>query len=50
MIEVEPEVKVKGFRPENLSKIDTSKEFYEVKSRNTYRYSLSQFGIIGYDR
>ena len=33
MIQVEPEFKIKGFMPENLSKIDSTEEFYEIKSR-----------------
>ena len=33
LITVEPEFKTKGFRSENFSKIDTTKEFNEIKSR-----------------
>ena len=35
LIQVEPTVKVKGFKPENLSKITLTSELSEIQSRNT---------------
>ena len=48
LITVETEFKTKGFRSENFSKIDTTKEFNEIKSRinqlksNAYYQKLTE--------
>ena len=43
MIQVRPEVKLKGFMPENLSKIISSREFTETQSRINRLVSSDSF-------